>query len=178
MKVREINEENTRDIEIADLEYKLSSNSFSKSKRREMERHRKELIKAKHDEERENIRLAKENRKEQDRQAKWAKKSIDAETATILAEERQRDALAKDRKRRARRRRVNNFFDFIGKVVTTALLILGILCISNKAVRARVAITFNNIAEVTQHWADGDIESSNKVIDNLLEKGFDIDEEE
>lgn len=185
MKFREFNEESSREAEIAELDMLASNKGFDKSKRREIEKHRRELIKAKQSEEKEKIKIAKEARKEQERAAKMAKKSIDAETATKLAEERQREALAKDRKRRARRRAVNNVFDFISRTITLILVIIGILCISNKAVRTRVAITFNNLAELGQHWVDGDEKSSNETVDDLLkplgkelnEKGFDAEEE-
>ena len=56
----------------------------------------------------------------------------------------------------------------IGKFVFTIILIIGILCISNQAVRDRVAITFNNLFELVGNWADGDTTSSNKTVDELL----------
>lgn len=190
-------EEMTREDEIADLDFQLSeipNTRFNREKRKQIEAHRKELVKAQQAEERERLKLSKQTRKEEERQAKWRKKAVDAETATKIAEEHQREALARDRKRRAKRRKVDRIFDFIGKIIFTIILIVGVLCISNQTVRDRVAITFNNLFELIGNWVDGDGTSSNKTVDDLLkplgeelneingyekdstEKGFDIEE--
>lgn len=184
--------EMTREDEIADLDFQLSElphTRFNKEKRKEIEAHRRELVKAQQAEERERIKLSKQTRKEEERQAKWRKKAVDAETATKIAEEHQREALARDRKRRAKRRKVDRVFDFIGKIIFAIILIIGVLCISNETVRDRIAITFNNLFELIGNWTDDEGTPSNKTVDDLLkplgeelnevngyEKGFDIEE--
>ena len=167
-------EETTRDMDIVDLDFQLSeleelpNTPFNRKKRKEIEAHRRELIKAQRAEERERIKLDRAKRKEEKKQAEWKKKSVEAETATKIAEEHQREALARDRRRRARRRKFDRVQDFIGKIIFTLILIVGILCISNQSVRDRVAITFNNLFELVGSWADGDTTSSNKTVDELL----------
>ena len=167
-------EETTRDMDIVDLDFQLSeleelpNTPFNRKKRKEIEAHRRELIKAQRAEERERIKLDRAKRKEEKKQAEWKKKSVEAETATKIAEEHQRESLARDRRRRARRRKVDRIFDLIGKLIFTIILIIGVLCISNQSVRDRVAITFNNLFELVGNWADGDTTSSNKTVDELL----------
>ena len=167
-------EETTRDMDIADLDFQLSeleelpNTPFNRKKRKEIEAHRRELIKAQRAEERERLKLSKQTRKEEERQAKWRKKAVDIETATKIAEEHQREALAKDRKRRAKRRKMDRLFDFIGKIIFIIILIIGVLCISNQTVRDRVGIVFNNFFELVGSWADGYTTSSNKTVDELL----------
>lgn len=167
-------EETTREMDIADLDFQLSeleempNTPFNRKKRKEIEAHRRDLVKAQRAEEREKIKLDRAKRKEEKKQAEWKKKSVEAETATKIAEEHQRESLARDRRRRARRRKVDRIFDLIGKIVFAIILVIGILCISNQAVRDRVAITFNNLFELVSSWADGDTTSSNKTVDELL----------
>lgn len=159
----------SRKAEINDIDLMLSSESnFNYKRRKELEAHRKNLVKAQQEEEREKLRLAKEARKEETRRIKWEKKAKDIETATKIAEERQKEALARDRKRRANRRKVDRVFDFIGKIIFGIILIVGVLCISNQTVRDRVAITFNNLFELVQEWTDGKDTPSNKTVDELL----------
>ena len=166
-----IKQEITREMEIADLDYQLSeipNTKFNRERRKQIEAHRRELVKAQQAEEREKLKLSKQTRKEEERQAKWRKKAIDAETATKIAEEHQREALARDRRRRARRRKFDRVQDFIGRIIFTLILIVGVLCISNQTVRDRVAITFNNLFDLVETWVDGNGTSSNKTVDELL----------
>ena len=190
-------EEMTRENEIADLDFQLSeipNTGFNRERHKQIEAHRRELIKAQQAEERERLKLSKQTRKEEERQAKWRKKAVDIETATKIAEEHQREALAKDRKRRAKRRKMDRLFDFIGKIIFIIILIIGVLCISNQTVRDRVGIVFNNFFELIENWIDNNGEPSNKTVDSILkplgeelneingydkdntEKGFDINE--
>lgn len=165
----------SRENEIADLDVQLMEfDSLPKTKiniqkRKEIEAHRKELVKAQQDEERQRIKLAEAKRKEEERRIKWAKKAVDAETQTKLAEERQKEALAKDRKRRARRRKVDRVFDIFGKIIFAIFLVIAILCLSNDTVRQRVAVTFNNIGELISSWTSGKGTPSNKTVNDALE---------
>ena len=146
----------TREMDIADLDFQLSeledmpNTPFNRKKRKEIEQHRRELVKAQRADEREKIKLAKAKRKEEKKQAIWQRKSIEAETATKLAEENQREALARDRRRRARRRLFDRIFDIIGKIVFGIIIAIIVLYVSNQNVRDKVAITFNNLFEYVE----------------------------
>ena len=134
-----IKTELSREAEIAELELLLAEfpdTRFHRKKRKEIEAHRKELIKAQQSEEREKLRLAQQTRKEEKRYAKWAKKSVDAETMTKIAEEHQKESLARDRKRRARRRKIDKIFSMIGKAILVISVIFGVLSLSNENVRS------------------------------------------
>jgi Fe2+ transport system protein B len=164
----------SRENEIADLDVQimefdsLPKSKFNIQKRKEIEAHRKELVKAQQDEEKAQIKLAEAKRKEEERRVKWSKKAVDAETQTKIAEERQKEALTKDRKRRARRRKVDKVFDIFGKIIFVVFLVIAVLCLSNDTVRERVAITFNNIGELIGSWVSGDETPSNKTLDDAL----------
>ncbi len=170
----DFNHETSREMDIADLDIQLSElesvpeTPFNKEKRKQIEKHRRELIKAQHADKREKLRLAKQIRKEEKRQARWRIKSKEAETSEKLAEERQLEALVRDRKRRARRRKFDSVCSFFGKIVFIGILIVGILCVSNQSVRDRVAITFNNLFAFTQECINDKEVTSNKTINELL----------
>lgn len=160
----------SREEELADLDFQLSElahTRFNAKKRKEIEQHRRQLIKAQHDEEREKIKLTRQLRREEEKQLKLQQKFTDAETANKINQERQRDALAKDRRRRARLRKFDRIFDFVGKIIFIIFLILGILSISNQAIRDRVAITFNNLFDLVEILTDNNPSSSNKTVDEL-----------
>lgn len=174
MRIRQ-KEELGLDMAINDLAImldELPNDRFNYKRRREIEAHRKELVKAQQKEQRESIKISKMQREEEERKAKWIKKAIEVETATRIAEERQIESLARERRRRARRRRLDSIKDFTCKIILTAFIICGLSLMSNNTIRDRFVLTCNNFVDWVQSWTDGDGESSNKLVEDIL-KSFD-----
>ncbi len=176
-----IKTELSREAEIAELDLLLaefSDTRFHRKKRKEIEAHRKELIKAQQSEEREKLRLAKQARKEEKRHAKWAKKSVDAETMTKIAEEHQKESLARDRKRRARRRKIDKIFSIIGKAILVISVIFGVLSLSNENVRSKIGDMFYNFYKFVRSWTDSPVETGDSIPEvNSNEISFTIEDE-
>lgn len=170
----------SREAEIAELDLLLAEfpdTRFHRKKRKEIEAHRKELIKAQQSEEREKLRLAKQARKEEKRHAKWAKKSVDAETMTKIAEEHQKESLARDRKRRARRRKIDKIFSIIGKAILVISVIFGVLSLSNENVRSKIGDIFHNFYKFVRSWTDSPVETGDSIPEvNSNEIGFTIED--
>lgn len=175
-----IKTELSREAEIAELDLLLAEfpdTRFHRKKRKEIEAHRKELIKAQQSEEREKLRLAKQARKEEKRHAKWAKKSVDAETMTKIAEEHQKESLARDRKRRARRRNIDKIFSMIGKAILIISVIFGILSLSNENVRSKIGDMFYSFYKFVRSWTDSPVETGDSISEvNSNEIGFTIED--
>ncbi len=176
-----IKTELSREDEIAELDLLLAEfpdTRFHRKKRKEIEAHRKELIKAQQSEEREKLRLAQQARKEEKRHAKWAKKSVDAETMTKIAEEHQKESLARDRKRRARRRKIDKIFSIVGKAILVVSVIFGVLSLSNENVRSKIGDMFYSFYKFVRSWTDSPVETDNGIPDvNNDNIGFTIEDE-
>ncbi|MEY8330624.1 hypothetical protein AALB81_15060 [Lachnospiraceae bacterium 48-33] len=171
----------SREAEIAELDLLLAEfpdTRFHRKKRKEIEAHRKELIKAQQSEEREKLRLAQQARKEEKRHAKWAKKSVDAETMTKIAEEHQKESLARDRKCRARRRKIDKIFSMAGKAIFVVSVIFGVLSLSNENIRSKIGDIFYNFYKFVRSWTDNPRETRNGIPDvNNDNVGFTIEDE-
>ena len=73
---------------------------------------------------------------------------------TKIAEEHQKESLAKDRKRRARRRKTDKIFSMAGKAILVVSVIFGVFSLSNENVRSKIGDMFYSFYKFVRSWTD------------------------